>query len=353
MCAKVYGNKWETVESLTEGGQAHTFLVKDRESDGSVTFVLKRLKNPKRIDRFRLETDALRQIDHPNVLHLIDVNLDDAKPYFVTEYCSGGSLEKANSTNPFWHSDFEKKLILAIEISQGLSATHRKGIVHRDLKPANIFLRSESGPAVIGDFGLCFSENGIRCSMTGEVVGAANYIHPELEDGTLDDIKPYHDLYSLGKVIYWIFSNGKMFSREKHRLDDHNLSKNSDIVLHMQDATFYELVNRLLDKLITGNINEQYQGIDKVIVELAQIARIVEGEFHALASDVPQICDFCGIGNYFASGNFSTVLGAHSIGSNTQMSDSHKMFVCDYCGHVRLFYFGLGNQKSNWFNVSK
>ena len=42
---KVYGDRWETVESLGEGGQAHTFLVTDREGDGETRYVLKRLKN--------------------------------------------------------------------------------------------------------------------------------------------------------------------------------------------------------------------------------------------------------------------------------------------------------------------
>ena len=53
------------------------------------------------------------------------------------------------------------------------------------LNQRNIFLRSDKGPAVIGDFGICiFEETGTRLTITDEAVGPALFIAPELEDWT-------------------------------------------------------------------------------------------------------------------------------------------------------------------------
>jgi len=91
----VLGGRWEIVRALGEGGQAHTFLVQDSNSDSKTHFVLKRLKNPNRLDRFAIEVEAVRTLDHPNILHLIDFDLENEPYFLVTEYCEAGSLDKS------------------------------------------------------------------------------------------------------------------------------------------------------------------------------------------------------------------------------------------------------------------
>ena len=95
--AKNFGNRWEIVESLSEGGQGRTFIVRDAQNptDGP-KYVLKRLKNPKRLDRFRREVEATLILDHPNILKVIDHDLDGDNPFLVSEYCIGGTLRVLN-----------------------------------------------------------------------------------------------------------------------------------------------------------------------------------------------------------------------------------------------------------------
>src|SRR3990170_1776153 len=97
--ATIFGGRWEIVESIGEGGQAQAFLVKDIRGDGLTVYVLKRLKKLERLERFKREIEAVRNLDHPNIVRLIDFDVDAPKPYLVTEYCSGSSLDKAE---PFW-----------------------------------------------------------------------------------------------------------------------------------------------------------------------------------------------------------------------------------------------------------
>ncbi|MFI5322988.1 MAG: protein kinase [Thermodesulfobacteriota bacterium] len=119
------------------------------------------------------------------------------------------------------------------QICEGVAYAHTKGVIHRDLKPDNIFLRTRKGPVVVGDFGICYLEqDGKRITLTDEAVGPRNFIAPELEDGRLELISTKCDVYSLGKILYWLLSGGKIFSREKHREPQFDLkSQNNDTLL--------------------------------------------------------------------------------------------------------------------------
>src|SRR5438067_2157926 len=145
--AQIYGDRWAVKESLGEGGQAHTFLVTDGNAEGEAHYVLKRLKNIDRLDRFKREIEAVRSLTHENIVQLVDFDLDAKRPYLVTENCAGGSLKEAE---PFWRDPPVAALEVFQQICEGVAYAHAHGIVHRDLKPENIFLRAERGPAVVG-----------------------------------------------------------------------------------------------------------------------------------------------------------------------------------------------------------
>lgn len=184
--SRVIGERWRIHGSLPEGGQAHTFKVSDTRGGEDKFYVLKHLKNIQRLVRFRQEIEAVRNLVHKNIVHLIDFNLEDSSPYIVTEYCTGGSLDVAQ---PFWKDSPRRAFEVFEQICAGVSFAHSREIVHRDLKPANIFLRGPEGPAVVGDFGICFVDDlGHRMTLTEEAGGARFYMAPELEDGRLDKI---------------------------------------------------------------------------------------------------------------------------------------------------------------------
>lgn len=194
--------RWTEAESLSEGGQAHVFLVKDGDSEYEGRYVLKRLKNLNSVGRFRQEIEAVRQLRHRNVVSLVDFDLDASKPFLVTEFYEGGTLENADL------SEWGTLQILGLfhQILEGVSYAHAKGIVHRDLKPHNIFLRGDGKTPVVGDFGICFvSESGDRFTISDEAVGTRHFTAPELEDGPIHHVSASCDVYSLGKVLYWLF----------------------------------------------------------------------------------------------------------------------------------------------------
>ena len=77
---KVYGGRWRVDRSLRGGGQAETFVVTDVTDTAPGPHVLKRLRNPDRLDRFVREVEAVRALRHPNIVRLVDADVEGAKP---------------------------------------------------------------------------------------------------------------------------------------------------------------------------------------------------------------------------------------------------------------------------------
>jgi serine/threonine protein kinase len=162
----------------------------------------------------------------------------------VTEYCAGGSLAKFDSSS----MPMLARLGLFHAICLGVGHGHQNGIVHRDIKPLNIFLRADHTP-VVGDYGLCYLADGQELTTSQEAVGARFYIAPELEHGPVERPQPYSDVYSLGKLLYWLMSGGRMFAREGHRSPGYNLLK-------ADDSAWYFIYD-LLDITITADIHKR------------------------------------------------------------------------------------------------
>ena len=71
-----------------------------------------------------------------------------------------------------------------MQVCEGIRHAHSHGVIHRDIKPSNIFLRNGEGPAVVGDFGICYIEkDGARLTLTDEAVGPRIFMAPEFEGG--------------------------------------------------------------------------------------------------------------------------------------------------------------------------
>jgi serine/threonine protein kinase len=175
-----YG-RWK-VEGKTVGGggQGQVELVTDARDEESGKFALKKLRNDKRIGRFKQEIDAVTKLNHPNIIRIVDYCVEQKPYYYVMEYCEGGSLEKIGGQA--FKGDIGKAIAILDLICDALAATHNAGIVHRDVKPANILVRADGTP-VIADFGICHVDENESVTLHEEAMGPINYIAPEMESG--------------------------------------------------------------------------------------------------------------------------------------------------------------------------
>lgn len=188
---------------LGQGTFGQTWLA---EKDG-VEYALKLFKNEmirsnhdlKRIQR---EIDALKMVDHPNVVKYIDDGVHsegfDNYRYLVMEYAEGEPLRRFIERNG--KLTVAQTQRIGLQILDGLRAIHNNGLLHRDLKPDNIFI-TRLGDVRILDFGLVKILDASTLTATGVPMGTYAYMAPEqLKDGKNVDYRA--DLYSFGAILF-------------------------------------------------------------------------------------------------------------------------------------------------------
>jgi hypothetical protein len=154
------------------------------------------------LERFRNEVRTARRISHPNVCRVFDIGQTADQVFFSMEYIDGedlGSLLRRIGRLPG-----DKASEIARKICAGLAAAHNKGVLHRDLKPANVMLDGR-GEILIMDFGLA----GLAHEIQDFRSGTPAYMAPEQLAG--DDVTQRSDIYSLGLVLYEVFTGKPAF----------------------------------------------------------------------------------------------------------------------------------------------
>jgi serine/threonine protein kinase len=221
--AKTYGGRWQIVEgkaSIGRGGQAEVFRVFDTRNEHGGEYALKRILNPARHVRFQREIEAVRRVQHPNIVKLVDhsaldnINGAAEKQFIVMPIAEGGNLSASGRVSTY-KDMIEGVVLVGKQLASGLSAAHAKGVIHRDVKPENILFTGFAHEVWLSDFGVCLLREQTRATDAGEVVGPRAFLAPELEDGGKLDVSPAADVYSLGKVLYYMISGGVILPRER------------------------------------------------------------------------------------------------------------------------------------------
>jgi eukaryotic-like serine/threonine-protein kinase len=142
-------DEYRLLRPLGRGGMGSVWLAKDTLLDRlvAVKFVAHTPDRRTR-ERFAIEARAAARLSHSNVVTVHRYGEIAGRPYMVSEYIRGNSLDKI--AKPI---DAERALELGIALARGLAATHRQGIVHRDIKPANAIVTAD-GDVKLVDFGL-------------------------------------------------------------------------------------------------------------------------------------------------------------------------------------------------------
>ncbi len=167
------------------------------------------------VERFLAEAKAVNTIRHPNIIDIFSFGiLEDESQYFVMEYMDGKSL--ATYLEEVTIVGYSDALEILTQVLDALKAAHDHGVVHRDLKPDNIYLGDHPSGGFhvkLLDFGIAkFTEDGISSghTQTGVPIGTPKYMSPEQCYGR--DVDHQSDLYSLGVIMYQMFTGQPPFS---------------------------------------------------------------------------------------------------------------------------------------------
>jgi serine/threonine-protein kinase len=203
----IIAGRYEVLREAGSGGMGKVYEARDLVLEERVA--LKTVSGP--MDeiaqrRFLNEIKLARKITHPNIVRVFTFEQWRDQRFIVMEYIDGVGLEqwlKRRGPVPV-----EEGARLGCGLASGLGKAHDLGIVHRDIKPENILIDSSGSPRIL-DFGIArLTDSGI--TQAGMTIGSPRYMSPEQVEGKPVDLRS--DLYSLGLVLYLVFTGRDAFT---------------------------------------------------------------------------------------------------------------------------------------------
>jgi len=207
------GGRFELLELIDQGGMGSVYRARNNQTGETVA--VKALKpdviahDPALIDRFKREGEALRQLNHPHIVKIIDTIEQDGRHYIIMEYIAGGSLDKLLRREE--QLSVQQTLEIALDIADALTRAHRLKIIHRDIKPANVLMANDGTPRLT-DFGVAqVGDERTRLTEVGAFVGTIAYLSPEVARGAPYDEKS--DIWSFGVMMYEMLTGVNPFAQ--------------------------------------------------------------------------------------------------------------------------------------------
>ncbi len=256
---------YEIEKELGRGGFGVVFRAR-RLSDGvpvAIKVLLPRVAvRPAEMEKFLREMTITAQLRHPNIVKLYDQGHCEGIPYFIMEYCEGGSL---------WDFIMKHGGKVPLEIARpimldalaGLAHAHEQGIVHRDLKPQNILL--DRGVARISDFGLAknFQQAGFSgLSITGNYAGTPLFM-PREQLINFKHLKPVSDVWSIAATFYFMLTGAFPYPFTKDR-------DPIDVILN-EHVVPIEKRNKSIPRQIVSSLNSSLMVDPKRRVQSAEV----------------------------------------------------------------------------------
>ena len=297
--------RYEHTRRLGEGGIGEVFGAHDNDIGRDVA--VKRLRpaqrTPAMVARFADEVRTVGALEHPNIVPIHDVGVDEnGDYYFVMKYVQGETLESiidrlaAGDRETHARYGFERRVQIFQGILEAVAFAHDKGIVHRDIKPANVMVGGY-GEVVLMDWGIAkhLQQQGAspppdgaaaappasplastrRGSMfetrIGEIIGTPAYMSPEQARGERIDVRS--DIYSLC-MLFQEFLCLRHPLADKRTLDDvvravcEEPVPHASFVSHPQQQSAPAELGWFVQKGIQKDPAKRYQTVREMIERL-------------------------------------------------------------------------------------
>lgn len=237
----------------------------------------------------------------------------------------------------------------------------------------------------MGDFGLCFRFEADSLTETLEVATARWFGAPELRNGHLEHPLPVADVYSLGKLLYWLFT-GRVYDRDEQEYDiedrklSHLLSQRgintTTGVIDDRLAHAGAFADEIVAQTVRYGPSDRVQDASALASKVRQLIARFEAGGRALDLRLPQRCQFCGTGGYKPLEALPSIEQRLALSNPAALASSvpdiyktmrdkaeyrfgrtgggvgavGPMFlICQHCGHIQQFRFDLAPEAiKNW-----
>ncbi len=241
-------NRYTASKKLNQGGMKAIWEVDDHRTARKVAMALiqdSKIASEEDIDSFLYEARLTANLQHPNIIPIYDIALDEnGNPYFTMKALKGETLgeiiKQLRDGNKEYRQRYTRMRLLGIflKVCNAIDYAHTKGVIHLDLKPSNVNI-GDFGDVQVLDWGLStlithlseydgepvswhsidevsledgqtltrYLESSAKRHERKNVVGGTpGYMSPEQAQGVPSDIDFQTDVYMLGAMLYEILT---------------------------------------------------------------------------------------------------------------------------------------------------
>lgn len=248
--------------------------------------------------RFEREARILAQLDHPNIVGIIDSGLSRGLFYFVMDFVEGAPLSswmstRAASLSPAHQEGSSSRrtfrfnrasgrngeaindtLRLFLKVANAIHAAHLRGVIHRDLKPGNIQVDSAGEPHIL-DFGMAKvddvggSSSASAMTQSGRFFGSLPWASPEQAAGRFTEVDVRSDVYALGVILYQMLTGAFPYSIDGGPAQVLNVIQNVEPTrVRSRNALIDDELETIVHKCLQKDPSRRYQSAGELAEDL-------------------------------------------------------------------------------------
>jgi serine/threonine-protein kinase len=266
---------YELEKRLGKGGYGVVYLARNltTRAEVAIKVMLAKVAVSEKVRRdFLREIAVTKDLQHPNVVSLLDHGAAGATFYFVMEYCRLGNVNRLLRQHG-------RRLPLGIaapimlDVLEGLAYCHERNIVHRDLKPDNILLTEEYGRrmAKIADLGLAknFETAGLSgMTVTGQYAGTFEFM-PREQLVHFKTVRPASDIWSVGATFYNLLTGCLPRDFPENRDPADVVIRDPAVPLRAREPGLPKAVAAVIDRALSTEVGDRYRNAGEMKAALS------------------------------------------------------------------------------------